>query len=72
MTLRMLPLQSGYQPLTDSRYIRRCPLLLRNERNRLSLRDGRLHYKLPITPSAHMQVTDLSSPQIRLPVVPKY
>jgi hypothetical protein len=61
VTLRTLPILSGYQPLTDSRYIRRCPLLQQIEHNRLSLRDGRLHYKLPIILSAHIQMKDLSS-----------
>jgi len=61
VTLCMLPILSGYQPLTDSRYIRRCPLLQQNEHNRLSLGDGRLHYKLPIILSAHMQMTDQRS-----------
>ncbi len=57
----MLPLLSGYQPLTDCRVIRRCPLLQQNEHNRLSLWDGRLHYKLPIALSAHIQATDHGS-----------
>ena len=72
-TLRMLPLLwLVYQPLTDSRYIRRCPLLQFNEYNRLSQRDGRLHYKLLATLSAHIQVTDQRSLGFGCRVVPKY
>ena len=63
----MLPLIAGYQPLTDSRAIRRCPLPCVNENNRLSKRDGRLHYKLPVTPSAQIQATDRSSPSDSVP-----
>ena len=34
--------------------------------------DGRLHYKLPVAPSAQIQATDRSSPVIRFPGVRKY
>jgi hypothetical protein len=34
--------------------------------------DGRLHYKLPGAPSAHIQAADRHSHEMQFPLVPKY